>query len=316
MERVFIWQEFSMSHFQLIVLLGATSSGKSDLAVDLAIKLGNTVVVGCDSRQVYQGSYLGTGKVSGEWQKVKKRALFAPQFDKIFWYRGIPHFLIDYISPKEPYNVVRFQQDFSTLVHQLQSLTTPPTTIILTGGTGYYAEAVLKGLIFPQVSTPSQLLPWQLRSLYIQKALKTGRVLNNSDFLNPRKLQKFTGERLHFNGLLPELQLSGVFALTLSKVELQQRIYKRILLRLESGMELEFNEFWHKYQGSATNGIEYEAMTYEKLGMLKEGEIIPLIYQQTIQYAKRQITWIKRMDYHPVQNLEQIVTLLNLPKKD
>ena len=316
MERVFIWQEFSMSHFQLIVLLGATGSGKSDLAVDLAIKLGNAVVVGCDSQQVYQGSYLGTGKVSGEWLKVRIGTKFAPQFNKIFWYREIPHFLIDYVLPKEQYNVARFQQDFSTLIHQLQSLATPPTTIILTGGTGYYAEAILKGTIFPEVSTPSQLLPWQLRSLYIQKALKTGRILNNSDFLNPRKLQKFTGERLHFDGLLPELQLGGVFALTLSKVELQERIYKRILLRLESGMEQEFNEFWHKYQGSTSNGIEYKAMAFEKLGMLKEDEIIPLIYQQTIQYAKRQITWLKRMDYHSVQNLEQVMTLLHLPKKD
>lgn len=115
----------------LLVLLGQTSSGKSQMAVDLALKLNKTNqivwIVNCDSRQVYKGLNLGTGKVEGGWQ------------NDIYFYKEVPHYLIDYVDPQATYSLNQYLQDFKNLF-----LKDKPGWVILTGGTGLFAKAIIE----------------------------------------------------------------------------------------------------------------------------------------------------------------------------
>jgi tRNA dimethylallyltransferase len=124
---------------ELIELLGPTSSGKSDIAIEIAKKIisgGKTaVIISCDSRQVYKGLDLASGKVLGSWSNS--------QFlrgEKSYYYREVEHFLIDMISLDSVYTLADFVEDFCNLVPRLALYGVD--TIILTGGTGLWARAV------------------------------------------------------------------------------------------------------------------------------------------------------------------------------
>ena len=97
---------------KVVVILGPTSSGKSDVAIFLAKKFGGEVI-SADSRQVYKGMDLGTGKVEGSWKKIGAK--------KYFFSEGIVHHLIDFRSPRGEYNVSHFQKDCARLIDEICS---------------------------------------------------------------------------------------------------------------------------------------------------------------------------------------------------
>ncbi|MEA2007305.1 MAG: isopentenyl transferase family protein [Patescibacteria group bacterium] len=124
---------------KVIVILGPTSSGKSDVAIMLAKKFDGEVI-SADSRQIYRDMNLGTGKVEGEWQKKNKR--------KVFVSEQVVHHLLDFRSPRGNYNVSHFQENCGTLINEISARKKLP---IICGGTGFWIDAVVNGVVLPQV---------------------------------------------------------------------------------------------------------------------------------------------------------------------
>lgn len=115
---------------KVIVILGQTATGKSSLAVKLAKKI-NGEVISADSRQVYKGLNIGTGKI------IEKEM------------RNIPHYLIDVTNPKQKFTVVEYQK---LAISAIADIVTRNKTPIICGGTGFYIDAITKGTVFPEVS--------------------------------------------------------------------------------------------------------------------------------------------------------------------
>jgi len=163
-----------MSKINIIVILGPTSSGKSDLAVKLAKKLESSgkqksEIISADSRQIYKDMDLGTGKVEGVWKKIKVEELRSKtsQFvrskasDKeVFMYEGVPHHIVDFLEPtthsseSEKYNVTNFRKDCLQAIDEISARGNVP---ILCGGTGFWISALIDNVEFPKVAPNEKL---------------------------------------------------------------------------------------------------------------------------------------------------------------
>ncbi len=145
--------------YKILAIIGPTSSGKSELAVQLAKRF-NGEVVSCDSRQIYRGMNLGTGKVTGKWQALP----FASHPERvhpnegslkpIFVYKSIPHHCIDYINPARQYSITRFQKDAQKAIADILSRGKLP---ILCGGTMHWVDAVVYNQNIPEVKPNPRL---------------------------------------------------------------------------------------------------------------------------------------------------------------
>ena len=124
---------------KIIVILGPTASGKSELAVKIARKFGGEII-SADSRQVYKGMDIGTGKVNGKWKAESGKWRFV--------YKNIPHYCIDYVSPKKIYTVVDFKKCAEKAIKDICSRRKIP---IICGGTGFYIQSLVDGITIPEV---------------------------------------------------------------------------------------------------------------------------------------------------------------------
>ncbi len=170
-----------MSKTKVVVILGPTSSGKSDLAVELAKKLEKETgkqseIISVDSRQIYKDMDLGTGKVEGKWKETESFAKVQPSqkdvdacegwtfakdaSSRAFVYKNIPHHLIDFIDPTthsqedKKYSVTNFQKDCLQAIDEISTRGNIP---ILCGGTGFWISAVVDNTIFPEVKPNERL---------------------------------------------------------------------------------------------------------------------------------------------------------------
>src|SRR3990167_5452759 len=128
-----------MRNQKLIVVLGSTATGKSGLAVDIAKKFGGEII-SADSRQIYKGLDIGTGKVSGRWTSKNGK--------KIFLYKGIPHYLVDEINPKKDSGAGEFKKRAEEIIDDIRARGLLP---IVVGGTNFWIDALLRGTILPDV---------------------------------------------------------------------------------------------------------------------------------------------------------------------
>ena len=143
----------------LVTILGQTSSGKSQLAVDLAktlITSGQKVIIlNCDSRQIYKYLDIGTAKIDGKYLPFDVSQ--ESQIKTAFFWQGVPHFLIDYVDPGERYTLVQYLQGFVKLCQDLKDSI---DTAILVGGTGLWAKAIIEqyqpGIIKPECENEYQ----------------------------------------------------------------------------------------------------------------------------------------------------------------
>ena len=123
------------------VILGPTSSGKSEIAVKIA-KYFDGEIISTDSRQIYKDMNLGTGKVEGKWN------------NNVYLYKNIPHHLIDFINPKTNYNVSHFKKDAKEKITEILERKKIP---VLCGGTGFWILSIIDNLDFPQVKPDKDL---------------------------------------------------------------------------------------------------------------------------------------------------------------
>ena len=275
----------SNSH-DLIVILGPTASGKTKLAVNLAKAL-NGEILSADSRQVYRGMDIGTGKDLSEYQ-------------------GIKYHLIDIVEAGEKYNVARFQTDFSNVIEDLKVQKKHP---ILCGGSGLYIQSLLSD--FWQIHVPinrdfrevaGQLSRNQLEALFdkynseIEFDISTNkrliRAIEICDFLKnePDYVKVHSEHQLNYVifGLNPDLKTR------------RERISKRLKDRIENqGMIEEVKKLLNQgvsHESLEYYGLEYKYISYYLRGELGYLEMLTKLETEIHRFAKRQMTFFRSME--------------------
>lgn len=305
----------------LIVLLGQTCSGKSQMAVDLAKFLGNSWIVNCDSRQVYKRLNIGTAKVCGVWQK------FDILPGEVFVYQNVPHFLIDYINPKKEISLASYLQDWCNIfVKYKENL---PDNVILTGGTGLFARAVLHeynmGKIKSKYALDFEIFKKQLHlySLLDLQSMIEGEdrlSLNESDWNNSRRLvNRILQNHSRQKSWLVEQKLNYPyfnkiyqFAISFDQDILRHRIALRLQERLESGLLEEVVQLQDLGSKKLLDfGLEYRLTQLFLLGQIEYSQWRSRLLLENLKYAKRQLTWLKKQQLVWINNMDNIIDILS-----
>ncbi|MBI3888581.1 tRNA (adenosine(37)-N6)-dimethylallyltransferase MiaA [Candidatus Nomurabacteria bacterium] len=257
---------------RVIVVLGQTATGKSNLAVKIAKKV-NGEIISADSRQVYKGLDIGTGKITPNEMK------------------GVPHHLLDVANPKKKFTVSEYQKlAISAMADILKRGKTP----IICGGTGFYIDAITKGVVFPEVP-PNPKLRKVLENKTAEQLFKMLEKLDkarakNIDAKNKVRLVRAI-EIVKALGKVPKITEATPpydfvkIGLYLPTDKLQKKVEKRVKQMFQAGLLKEIKKL--KKSGVSEKrlqefGFEYDKPTLEK------------VISETVKYTKRQMTWFKR----------------------
>ena len=272
---------------KLIVILGPTASGKTALATRLAYELGGEII-SADSRQVYYGMDIGTGKDL-----------------KDYFVEGIqiPVHLVDIVHPGFEYNIYEFQRDFAMAIQEISSRN---KRTILCGGSGMYLESVLKGYELKPASADSQLLAsLETKSQEeLSALLQSLRIPHNTTDLNDRGrmiraiLISMGSPADHDHPENPKID-SIIFGVSFEPEILRQRINSRLEERLQTGMVEEVQKLLDS--GVTPAQLKFYGLEYRYITMFLEREIdyqtmFRLLSIAIHQFAKRQRTWFRRME--------------------
>jgi len=267
---------------KLIVILGPTACGKTKLAVALAKKF-NGEIISADSRQVYQGMDIGTGKDLKDYGKI-------------------PYHLIDVASPKSQFTLAKYQK----LAYQaIDDIIRRGKTPFLVGGTGLYLQAIIDGYILPDAK-PNKKLRAELEEKTLKQlqtiAKKYKIELNESDIKNKRRLIRAIEKARSTQTVTRDSQLAKydclIIGIKYSKDIIDQKIDKRLKQRLEKeGMLEEVKKL--KRQGISWKrlenfGLEYKWLAYYLQKKISYDEMFNKLAIAIHQFAKRQLTWFKR----------------------
>ncbi|MFA7201547.1 MAG: tRNA (adenosine(37)-N6)-dimethylallyltransferase MiaA [Candidatus Paceibacterota bacterium] len=277
---------------KIIIVLGPTASGKSDLAVKIALyikkqkNLGlfNTAIISADSRQVYKGFNIGSGKITSQEM------------------RGIPHYALDIASPQRRFTVSQYQQYVKKILKKLIKQKTFP---ILCGGTGLYIDSVLYNYILPHVK-PNLVLRMQLEKLTTEKLFL---MLTKKDSVRAQTIDRHNRRRLiraleilHEQKTIPPLEKTATFnaliiGINPTQSTLYKRIHVRLLKRLRGGMITEVKQLHAKglsYARLESFGLEYRYIAQFLQKKLSKKEMEELLEKEIQHYTKRQMTWFKK----------------------
>lgn len=274
---------------KLIVILGATASGKTKLAVRLAHEL-NGEIISADSRQVYKGLDIGTGKDLKEY---------------VIDGRIIPYHLIDVTDPEKEFNLFEFQSGFYEIYLDLIQRNVVPVVV---GGTGLYLESIILNYHLPP-APPDQELRKNLQTRSVEElqkyllALKAN-MHNKTDLENKERLiRAIEIERARESQSAEPLQKpqvkAAVFGIHWERAVLRKRITARLRQRLEEGMLEEVEALhmaglsWAKLESF---GLEYRYIAQYLQGQITYKEMYEQLNTRIHQFAKRQDTWFRRME--------------------
>ncbi|MEA3399526.1 MAG: tRNA (adenosine(37)-N6)-dimethylallyltransferase MiaA [Patescibacteria group bacterium] len=269
---------------KIIVILGQTSTGKSDFAVKLAKKIDGEII-SADSRQVYKGLDLGTGKITEEEMQ------------------DIPHYLLDIISPKKVFSV----SDYKKLAEEkIEDILERKKIPIICGGTGFYIDSITEGIIYPEVP-PNKELRKELQKKSLSELQK---ILEELDLERFKEIDVNNKVRLiraieivESIGKVPKLKKNKKYdalkiGLTLPDKILKERIYKRLINRINQGMIEEIKDLYNKdilsYNKMHKLGLEYRYVGLHLQDKLSKEEMIKKLNTEIWHFAKRQKIWFKR----------------------
>lgn len=278
-----------VSEYNLITVLGPTATGKTAVAAHLAAKINGEIISG-DSRQVYRGMDIGTGKDYGDY--------FVDGIE-------IPSHLLDIENPGKHYNVYRFQNDFAEVFHDIHHRGKFP---VLCGGSGLYLESVLKDYklihVPPNPQLRKELEGKSLDELVeILKSLKP-KLHNKTDIETERRairaieIEMFARENPEKETALPEV-ISLNIGIAVDRETRRERISRRLKQRLEEGM---LDEVQNLLKSGLTPkqliyyGLEYKYLTLHLTGELSRQEMFEKLEIAIHQFAKRQMTWFRGME--------------------
>ena len=292
---------------KIVVIVGPTASGKSDLAVELARKFGGEVV-SADSRQVYRGLDIGSGKIT-------KREM-----------RGVPHHLLDTASPRRTFTAHDFVVRGRKEIHQISARGKVP---IIAGGTGFYIDTLLGRVALPNIPANLKLrkelekkTPSQLLALLRRKNPSRARAIKkHNEQNNKRRLIRALEVELstpypqkHYKGapFINEVLWVGIAP---PKEKLRQKISDRLIARLKKGMVAEAKRLHEKglsYRRMNELGLEYRYLALFLQSKLTREEMIERLSAKIWQYARRQMSyWRRNKDirwFRPTKTGEREIT--------
>ena len=268
---------------KIVVILGPTATGKSDFAVGLAKKI-NGEIISADSRQVYIGLDIGSGKITKKEMK------------------GIPHHLLDVTNPKKVFSVADYKKLADKKIEEIISRGKIP---IIVGGTGFYIDAVINDSQLPEVK-PNKKLRTELSKLSTENLFKRLQKLDprrakEIDAKNPVRLIRAI-EIAQTLGSVPKIKINPkyktiIVGLDFPDDELKERIEKRLISRFNSGMLDEAKKLHSQgltFKRMEQLGLEYRYMAKFLQGKITEKEMVEKLNLEIWKYAKRQRTWFKR----------------------
>ncbi len=276
------------SIYDLLVVTGPTASGKTSLAATIAYRVGGEII-SADSRQVYRGMNLGTGK---DYE------------DYLVNGTHIPCHLIDIAEPGYKYNVFEYQRDFNKVYSDLKKRKTFP---VVCGGSGMYADSIVTGYKMFEVPSDSGLrIELEKKSIEeLKEILSTFKNLHNSTDIDTRKRVIRAIEIEHssrnkgktYSGF-PEVS-ALLIGIMLDRDTRRKRITERLKQRLQSGMVDEVKHLID--QGINTDtliyyGLEYKFITFYLTGKISYEEMVRDLEIAIHQFAKRQMTWFRGME--------------------
>lgn len=276
------------STYDLLVVTGPTASGKTSLAVALAGRLGGEII-SADSRQVYRGMNLGTGK---DYQDYNINGI------------TVPYHLIDIADPGYKYNVFEYQRDFNKVYANLKSRKVFP---VVCGGSGMYADSIISGYKMIEVPPDSGLrAELDKKSLEeLKDILSTYKNLHNTSDIDTKKrviraieIEHFNSNRLSKKAVFPKLN-PLIVGVLFDRDTRRKRISERLKQRLNEGMVEEVKQLIDKGVDIETllyYGLEYKYITLFLTAKLPYDKMITDLEIAIHQFAKRQMTWFRGME--------------------
>ncbi len=271
----------------LLVILGPTASGKTMRAVDVAKRI-NTEIISADSRQVYTGMDIGTGK-------------------DLLEYDSVPYHLIDICPAGYKYNLYEYLRDFRDAYGRIKSNNHIP---ILCGGTGLYIESVLNGLVLPHVpENPELRKSLANKSLSelaeILSAMKT--LHNVTDVDNIKRAIRAIEIQTYYTQNPSEaikttpmpIEDAVIIGIDIDRENRRSRITRRLHMRLQEGMVDEVRMLINtgvNPEDLIYYGLEYKYITQYILGQIKYEQMVKNLEIAIHQFAKRQMTWFRGME--------------------
>lgn len=278
---------------KMITILGPTASGKTSLAAALAARI-DAEIISADSRQVYRGMTIGTGKDLDDYR----------QGDRL-----IPYHLIDICEPGTKYNLFQYQQDFHLIYNNIVARGVRP---ILCGGTGLYIESVLKGYALSPVPQNQALRDKladkslaELTEMLEDLKRRNHSVMHNRTDVDTAQrairaieIETYNLEHPTDNRTLPPID-SVIIGVDINREERRRKITQRLKQRLEEGMVDEIRQLLDR--GIAPEnliyyGLEYKFVTEYVIGKTSYEEMFRQLEIAIHQFAKRQMTWFRGME--------------------
>jgi tRNA dimethylallyltransferase len=274
--------------YDLITVLGPTASGKTAFASSLAAAIGGEIL-SADSRQVYRGMDIGTGKDLKDYEIDGKH---------------IPYHLIDIVDAGYKYNVFEFQTDFLKAYNEVNSRGNMP---IMCGGTGLYLESILKGYrLIPVPENPELRESLQGKTLSeLTEILKSYKTLHNTTDVDTTKrairaieIEEYYKQHSVEANSFPKIN-SLIVGIDISRELRRERITNRLISRLEEGMITEVEKLLQS--GISADdliyyGLEYKYVTLYLTGKLEYRYMVQELEVAIHQFAKRQMTWFRGME--------------------
>lgn len=290
----------------LIILTGPTAVGKTDLSIALA-KAVNGSIISADSMQVYRHMDIGSAKIKPEEQQ------------------GVPHYLIDALEPWEEFHVVRFQEMAQAAMAEIYAQGKLP---IITGGTGFYIQALLYGIDFteeeqdPAYRRSLERLAQEKGASYLHELLlkvdeKSAQDIHENNIkrvIRAMEYHHLTGQKISEHNEAERQKESPYafcyFVLNDERARLYQRIEQRVDQMLQEGLVEEVKSL--KAMGCTRDMVSMQGLGYKEIldyldGQISLDEAVYLIKRDTRHFAKRQLTWFRR---------ERDVIWLNKPDFD
>ena len=291
---------YQQINYDLVVILGPTATGKTRLAVYLADQLKGEII-SADSRQVFRGMNIGTGKDLKEYQLKEK---------------NIPFHLIDISDPQEEYNVFQYQKDFQTAITYIRNQQNLP---ILCGGTGFYVKTILMDFHLPSVKPNKKLRQklknWELDDL-IQELESISPGASNYNLIDTKRriiraielemsnqkgnsIKKIKSQNSQF-----KIQNPIIIGIEFERDVIRERITERLHQRLNQGMikEVELlleNGITHERLESL--GLEYRFISHYLQNQFTLNEMTEKLNTAIHQFAKRQMTFFRNMEKNGIK---------------
>lgn len=268
---------------KIIIILGQTATGKTGLAIELARQFKGEIV-SADSRQVYRGMDIGTGKAT------KKEM------------RGIPHHLLDVVSPRTKFSVAGFQKK---AYQAIDGIIKKEKTPFLVGGSAFYLYSVIDGWNFPKMKK-NELLRRSLGRKPLEELLEILKRFDSEraktvDQKNKRRVIRAI-EIAKTLGKVPEITKNQrynclILGIKKNKEELKKLIYKRLLKRMRQGMAAEVNNLkksglsWKRLESF---GLEYKWIARYSQGQIKKEQMLKWLERDIKNFSKKQMLWFKK----------------------